>query len=1782
MTPVRHLCKENANYIIKIIIKWLMLGILVQSASVFAYEVKIRFLDTSSQPVSNLTVTAGGKTASFDGNYYVISDLAEGSYALAMSTDGYKPFSVNFNVGSNHPRDDQGYRYAIKTVNGYQVTGRTTDENGASLAGVTVSFEKGSTTTDTSGNYVINFSEPSSYTLKFEKSGYLAVNRGFGVNDNSPRATISTQIVTGYTVIGTVQDINRQGLAGVSVQVAGRSATTDGSGNYTVSGITTTGNQVVKLSKNGKTLEHSIILTETQPLYKMYTLYMVDGYIIYGLVYDVYNKPVSGITVMDGSVSAITDATGKYQMVVSAPGAHIPTIKHNGYKEVSVVAAVSDTAPSIQAPTMFAINTDGYYVYGNIKLADTAIQPSDITVKAIDSTGAIVATAHPDNIGNFVLKGVYNSGAYDIAVSVAKEGYGSVIKTINVNDRVVQAGLGTFDFTPKVSMKLIQPKVRRDLGNEMVSGGSKTFYLEIENFGAGPVNNVRLFADPALPSGFQYQQLEVIDSPIPKLNSTMCNGPYPAVNVTSGSFTTVPPFIFPSQCGGARLDCGSLIMLGGRSVKENSSQQPCNTTADGLTCTMQVAVTVASCGGGSGTLPPWTLNFKATGIGCEDYGLCNVNSVIDGVKLSQPLTTITKVLPKFYLDKTEGKNQLKLGETTSYTLTTINDAIATTAVTNATIKIALPELVELESAEVIPVESTSNARRAARDSYRSQQCSISSDKIITCYLDTLPPNTGISVHLNLKSVRVGQGKLTLILSSDQTIPLEENSNTFSVIPLPPPPPPMPVGDADLMFIIDDTGSMVEELTALGDAISEYMTLFGQTGPNVGLVTFKDNVTNRILGSSGGLAATNNMNWLLNGYSNFITGIKQLGADGGADCPEASLKALDTAKDLVKVGGRMIVITDASSHPDVDVDTLITALRAKGVRVDVILSGEECTGLCGVDTGEANKDSISAINTFSRIASETGGLFVTPFEVNDNSTTGKTYYQKVAVNLLKSSVSPTVTTVTPNAIPQGTTTDVVLNAANVAFNADSEVSFGSDITVNAVEMVSPTKLKANISVASNASVKFYDVTVATTNGEVTDSATGIGVVEVVASSTQPTILSVTPDSIMRGGNAEITVNMANTQLAAGTTLSFESGSGIVVKSIKINSVTSLTATLDVSNAQLGTHKMSIKTNGVEISTDCSMKASPKDGAVLITPNLTEGTVPYLTQVTPNRGTQGAVREITIDAINTHFVQDVTELRFGTEDIYVLKLNITSATQAVALIQIDSEAVLGLTDIYMYTDDEFASILEGFEVVAKGPYSVEGCILDAVGAPIADVQLDTGEQLAFSDNSCFFRIEGLNEGEYTLNLDKTGYKFDSVDLIVSNNTAINGVVRLPTQTPTSSLVVDSRSDNWNIYQGDTVTHTITASNYGEVTATGVVLRYQLPSDMTLVSAEALGGGQCQPLDNLLTCTLSDIGINQQAMVKLTLHSEGSGTLMNEFELLTNEYPVSTKKSWTTVNPYLFVSITDSPDPVLPTSSLYYSVVVELSAYAAEMSKTKATGVTLVDYLPSNVTFQEVVTDENTTCDTSKLPAITCQISDLSIENPGDISRVTVGIRVTLDDPGLLLVVNEARVSSNEFSTHKARERTVVNIGEGTVDAAIVLDITGSMQEEINGSVRAISQLIDKLGNNAAPVIGLVVFKDSVTVQAVTSDLALLKKTLSGLVAEGGGTCPEASVEAIDRIIPHLKQGGAVIFASDAAPYEDADIDGLAAKLKAKQIKLTSLLSGNCSNIDAWNDIATELSQ
>jgi len=341
--------------------------------------------------------------------------------------------------------------------------------------------------------------------------------------------------------------------------------------------------------------------------------------------------------------------------------------------------------------------------------------------------------------------------------------------------------------------------------------------------------------------------------------------------------------------------------------------------------------------------------------------------------------------------------------------------------------------------------------------------------------------------------------------------------------------------------------------------------------------------------------------------------------------------------------------------------------------------------------------------------------------------------------------------------------------------------------------------------------------------------------------------------------------------------------------------------------------------------------------------------------------------------------------------------------------------------------------------------------------------------------------------------------------------------------------------------------------------------LPENTSLASLESLDSGSCDI--STATCTLPDLAPNSSTRVKVVLNNTQDKSMFNVFTVTSNEFAPATAKRWKCVMPYLAVTMQDRPDPIVSGGTLHYTIAVELSAY----SPTPATGIILTSYLPNGVELKSAQTEFGS-CDVSNAPTITCQLNDLSVSNAGDISRATIDMDVVLKDPGLLFLVHEAKVTANEYSAHINRTRTAVYLPDIKVDGVILLDITNSMDEELQAVIRALKQKITEQYKDGNPLIALVTFRDSVKVEAATTDLSLLLGALEKLEASGGGECPEASAEALNLALDHIKPNGIILLATDAPPYDETDIEALKAKIVAKQANFIPILTkSDCASND-----------
>jgi uncharacterized repeat protein (TIGR01451 family) len=484
-------------------------------------------------------------------------------------------------------------------------------------------------------------------------------------------------------------------------------------------------------------------------------------------------------------------------------------------------------------------------------------------------------------------------------------------------------------------------------------------------------------------------------------------------------------------------------------------------------------------------------------------------------------------------------------------------------------------------------------------------------------------------------------------------------------------------------------------------------------------------------------------------------------------------------------------------------------------------------------------------------------------------------------------------------------------------------------------------------------------------------------------------------------------------------------------------------------------------------------------------------------------------------------------------------------------------------YDFNDGATNSATKNVKVEAAANYATSGTIRDKAGNPVAGVTVQIGDKTVVTNEAGYWEILGLQEGDnYTATASKDGYTFAPIEFALGNEVFTQKVV----MKPLSALKVKVVAEPSNPKQDENITFIITVINGGNETATGVVLTDVLPSGFNLVSIEALDGGECDA--NTVTCTLPDLTPGATAKVKRVVsNSDANKSVANTATVISNEYPADVHKKRVYITPHLSVTANCTPKKVMPEGGLHCTAEVVLSSLAP----SAATGVKLVITLPNGVELQSVEPDGM--CD-SKPPIMTCPLTNLSLDG---ISRATVSFDEVLINPGLLALTHYAKVTANEYPAHTDRERTKIFIpAEYQVDVAIVIDVTGSMEKEMVSTKNAVKNFIAGLEQSLYPLTALVVFRDEVTVKAVTTDLSLVESAINKIKASGGGTCPEASVESLDVAITHVKQGGTIFFVTDASPYEDADVVGISERLEAKEIIFSAIITGDCSNKESWNPL------
>ena len=221
-------------------------------------------------------------------------------------------------------------RFVLTT---YTVTGVVRDGGGVGMAGVTVSDGTRTAVTDGTGSYTLNAVPVGSYTLTPTKSGYSFApgSLGLTVANNLSGQNFTGTLLT-YTVSGRIADGTSTGIAGVTVADGTHTAITDVSGTYTLTGVLP-GSYTLTPTKSGYSFSAATrnVTVSASNLPGQDFTGTQNTYTVSGRIVDSSSTGIAGVTVADGTRTAVTDSTGSYTLTGVLPGSYTLTPTKSGY-----------------------------------------------------------------------------------------------------------------------------------------------------------------------------------------------------------------------------------------------------------------------------------------------------------------------------------------------------------------------------------------------------------------------------------------------------------------------------------------------------------------------------------------------------------------------------------------------------------------------------------------------------------------------------------------------------------------------------------------------------------------------------------------------------------------------------------------------------------------------------------------------------------------------------------------------------------------------------------------------------------------------------------------------------------------------------------------------------------------------------------------------------------------------------------------------------------------------------------------------------------------------------------------------------------------------------------------------------------------------------------------------------------------------------------------------------------------------------------------------------------
>jgi hypothetical protein len=315
-----------------------------------------RLTSSAGGAITGATVSdSGGASVSTDGSgNYTLSGLAAGQHTVTAAASGFVSQNKSVTVTSGNTSTANFVLTPSQTTGG--VAGTVTNAtDGADIAGVVVNDDVGdSATTDSLGAYAISGLAPGRHTVTAAMNGFASQSKTVtvtsGQNSTADFALRSSQ--TTGTVTGTVTSAAGGVIAGAVVSDnTGASATTDGSGAYSLAGLAAGSHTLTVAASGFVSQSRSVTVTAGQQTTADFVLApsSATGGVTGTVTSASDGSVVPGAAVSEsGGTRATTDSSGVYTISGLAPGSHSLTASAGGFvsqtKSVNVTAGNQSSA----------------------------------------------------------------------------------------------------------------------------------------------------------------------------------------------------------------------------------------------------------------------------------------------------------------------------------------------------------------------------------------------------------------------------------------------------------------------------------------------------------------------------------------------------------------------------------------------------------------------------------------------------------------------------------------------------------------------------------------------------------------------------------------------------------------------------------------------------------------------------------------------------------------------------------------------------------------------------------------------------------------------------------------------------------------------------------------------------------------------------------------------------------------------------------------------------------------------------------------------------------------------------------------------------------------------------------------------------------------------------------------------------------------------------------------------------------------------------------------------